>query len=180
MHTGLAKFFSFRRSGRKSVSFPELFAKFQAILDQNNRILDLVAGMGDKLGGEYIFDRHYIETATDELVSAVADFIADFCVLTQKTNKELVAVFETVLRELDEELTEGQIASAGKYVFPLQELRHDMSEQAGTKMANLGDVSNRLELSTPDGFVITSRAFREFLHDNDLLDLSAEIGRAHV
>ena len=51
----------------QSITFALLFKKFKSILERNNRILELMADMGDKLGGEYIFDRKYIEDACSEL-----------------------------------------------------------------------------------------------------------------
>ena len=45
-----------------------------------------------------------------------------------------------------------------------------MSEQVGDKMAKLGDMHNRLGLAIPDGFVITTQAFFEFMNQNGLLE----------
>jgi pyruvate,water dikinase len=42
------------------------------------------------------------------------------------------------------------------------------ADQAGMKMASLGEIANRLHLKVPDGFVVTARAFRLFLTHNDL------------
>ena len=36
------------------------------------------------------------------------------------------------------------------------------------KMASIGEIANRMHLMTPDGFVVTARAFRLFLDHNDL------------
>ena len=170
MYSGLKKLLAFWRPFKRTVPFTELFRKFQGILERNNLILELMADMGDKLGGEYVFDSHYIEKTTDELSEVVAELIADFCVLTGRHDSDLFTAFERILRSIDEELSEGRIQSSGALVMPLQELGHELSEQAGTKMANLGDINNRLGLSTPDGFVITSRVFREFMKENGLLE----------
>ena len=42
------------------------------------------------------------------------------------------------------------------------------ADQVGRKMANLGEMANRLHLKVPDGFVVTASAFRRFLEHHDL------------
>ena len=58
----LARMASLLTGWRKeqSVTFALLFKKFKIILERNNRILELMADMGDKLGGEYVFDSKFI------------------------------------------------------------------------------------------------------------------------
>ena len=51
----------------------------------------------------------------------------------------------------------------------LDELNNDLSEEVGNKFANLGDIRNTLGLPTLDGFVITTRAFFDFMEANDIL-----------
>ena len=56
----------------------------------------------------------------------------------------------------------------GDAVMPYSELSQDMYELVGNKNANLADIRNTLELLTPDGFAITTSAFRAFLEKNGL------------
>ena len=51
----------------------------------------------------------------------------------------------------------------------LDELNGDLNDEAGNKFANLGDIRNTLGLPTMDGFVITTRAFFDFMSANGLL-----------
>ena len=153
---------------RQSVPFALLFKKFKGILDRNNAILELMAGMGDKLGGEYVFDRQYIVSATEALSDQVFKLITDLSVLTDHGYMELFSVFERLQRELREEL-------AGRHVFPptppalsLEELGNGRSEEAGGKMSELAVVRNILELPVPDGFVITTKSFQDFMNHNGL------------
>jgi pyruvate,water dikinase len=149
--------------------FSVFFKKFQSILERNNRILELMADMGDKLGGEYIFDRHYIEEITEKLGDLIFKMISDLSILNQDKNSELFHACEHIHHAIQEELAGRHVLSPGKFVIPLSELGHELTEQAGTKMANIGDIRNRLGLSTLDGFVITSQAFHEFMQRNGLL-----------
>jgi len=155
----------FRRRGQ-SVPFALLFKKFKGILERNNAILELMAGMGDKLGGEYVFDRQYIVSACENLSDQVFKLITDLSVLTDHGHMELFTVFERLQREIREEL-------AGHHVFPdaapaltLEELGDGRSEESGGKMSALAVVRNFLELPVPDGFVITTKSFQDFMEHN--------------
>src|SRR5512147_2736607 len=96
MYHGLKNLLAFRRTSREALPFTVLFKKFQSILERNNRILELVADMGDKLGGEYVFDRHYIEQATETLGDLVFKLISDFSILNQHRNADLFLAFERI------------------------------------------------------------------------------------
>jgi pyruvate,water dikinase len=174
MHNILKTLLTFGRPARNPLPFSVLFKKFQSILERNNQILELIADMGDKLGGEYVFDRHYIEEATEKLEDLVFKLISDFSILNQHKNTKLFLACEQIRQEIDKELSGKHVFNTGQYVIPLNELGHELKDQAGYKMANLGDISNRLTLSTPDGFVVTSRTFLEFMQHNGLLSQAEE------
>ena len=156
---------------KPSVPFSVLFKKFKSILERNNRILELMADMGDKLGGEYVFDRQYIYDVCERLNDLVFKLISDLCVLNQRKNVDLFIAFERIQHEIQEEL-------AGRHAFPntrptilLDELNFDMNDEAGNKFAVLGDLRNKLGLPTMDGFVITVRAYFDFMEHNGLQPL---------
>lgn len=165
---GLKKFFSFRSSSNPVLPFSVLFKKFRSILERNNLILELMADMGDKLGGEYIFDSQYVIDITGKISDLVFKLISDLCVMTQNEIVELFIVFERIQFEIQEELAGRRAVPVTKPVLLLDELNSDLSEEAGNKFANLGDIRNTLELPTMDGFVVTTRAFFDFMEANGL------------
>ncbi len=151
------------------IPFTVLFKKFRSVLDRNNKILELMADMGDKLGGEYVFDRQYIVNACEQISDLVFKLISDLCVMTGCDDVELFIAFERIQHEIEEEL-------AGRRAFPLtraaillEELNFDSNEEVGNKFAGLGEIRNVLGLTTPDGFVITTKTFFDFMECNGLL-----------
>ncbi|WP_054699297.1 hypothetical protein [Desulfosarcina cetonica] len=64
-----------RRQPRESVSFVALFQTFKHILTLNNQILESIADMGDKLGGDYVFDRQYIRASSRQVGLLVDELI---------------------------------------------------------------------------------------------------------
>ncbi|HCR13560.1 MAG TPA: PEP/pyruvate-binding domain-containing protein [Solidesulfovibrio sp.] len=156
------------------VPFVVLFKKFKSILERNNRILTLMADMGDKLGGEYVFDRRYIESACEELADQLFKLVSDLSILNRCRNVPLFVAFENVRQEIADELAGRHHFPDTPATLPLSELRADMAEAAGGKFAMLGELKNVLQLPVPDGFVVTTRAFAEFMERNALPDFIRE------
>jgi len=164
---GLKQFFRFG-SPQPTLPFSVLFKKFRSVLERNNCILELMADMGDKLGGDYVFDRQYVVDISERVSDLVFKLISDLCVMNQCENVDLFIAFERINYEIQEEL-------AGRRAFPLtrpaillDELNSDLDDEAGNKFANLGDIRNTLGMPTMDGFVITTKAFFDFMSANGL------------
>jgi len=157
-----------RPRGTNPVPFVLMFKKFKSILERNNRILTLMADMGDKVGGEYVFDRRYIESACEELADQIFKLISDLSILNHCRNVSLFVAFERVRQEIAEELAGRHHFPDTPPTLPMSELRGDMGEAAGGKFSRLGELKNMLQLPVPDGFVITTGAFAEFMTSNGL------------
>ena len=168
--TGLKNTISWRPRAKPAVPFSVRFKKFKAILERNNRILELMADMGDKLGGEYVFDRQYIFDSCERMNEQVFKLISDLCVLNQRKNTDLFIAFERIQHEIQEEM-------AGRHTFPmvkpvilLDEIGNDQHDEVGNKFACLGDIRNTLNLPATDGFVVTTKTFFDFMEHNGLFD----------
>ena len=62
----------------KRVSPNELFTRFRAVLDSNNRSLEIITDMGDTLGGDYLFDIQYVRRSYENLSAALERSLASF------------------------------------------------------------------------------------------------------
>ena len=145
-----------------------LFRTFRELLEYNNQALEIIADMGEKLGGEYLFDKHYIETSTEQLEEVVYKFIYSLNLMTQKQYIGLFDVYEEAKGEIREEFGPWFRTATGEYVYPLAAVTREMSDLAGEKMATLGALHNRLGLPIPPGFVISTRAFKKVIEANHL------------
>jgi pyruvate, water dikinase len=163
--------FSHWRPPRPSLPFSVLFKKFKSILDRNNRILELMADMGDKLGGDYVFDRQYITDVCERISDSVFKLISDLSILSQSDNVDLFLAFEHIQHEVDEELAGRPAFPVASTTIELEKVDDGREDEAGGKFARLGTMKNVLGLPTPTGFVITTKAFFDFMEYNHLLDL---------
>jgi len=159
------------RLGRRkapSTPFAARFKTFKSILERNNRVLTLMADMGDKLGGDYVFDRRYIEDACEQLSDQVFKLISDLSIITPADQAELFAAFENIRHFIGEELAGRRRTPDAPWILPLDALGVDSDEAAGKKMAVLGEIGKVIGLTIPNGFVISTAACEAFMLKNDL------------
>lgn len=161
------------------VPFSVLFKKFKSILERNNAILELMGDMGDKLGGDYIFDRQYILDSCERLGDQVFKLVSDLSLLCQRKNVALFTAFERTQHQIREELAGRRALARQDRILPLSELTHDLADEGGNKMANVGDIGNILGFAVPEGFVVTAGAYFEVMEHAGLRRQAAEAaGRA--
>ena len=159
-----------RRSLEPEYPFSKLFKKFQNILASNNEALELIADMGDKLGGDYVFDKQYILSTYEQLKNHVFRLVLDLNTLSPGKYVRLFEVFEDINDTIQQELSGKWVLPQGDFAILYPALSQDMYELVGSKNANLADICNILDLPTPDGFAITTSAFRAYLERNGLCD----------
>ena len=83
MSNPLTDFFR-RKKKEEALNLPSLFQTFRELLDYNNQALDLMADMGEKLGGDYLFDQQYVGTTIATLEDVVYKIVYDLNRITQK------------------------------------------------------------------------------------------------
>jgi len=170
MFTGLKKLLAIGPGQDRDVSFGRFLEKFQSILEKDNLLLENMADMGDKLGGEYVFDRHYIEQIVEKISDITLKLISEMGTFGQKESVDLLMAYERIHQLLTDELSGKPVLASRDYVLGLHPLGYDVAEQIGSKMANIRSVSNHIGLPVPDGFVITTGAFLEVLKRTGLID----------
>ena len=167
-----AEYLSFWRKKKPAVLFSTLFKKFRSILERNIRIMELMADIGDKLSGEYIFDRQYIYTITEELNNLLRQHISDLGDLEQHKNTELFNSFERIHNRIREEISGKYAVSEIPFTrFPEELLtapNHTLDE-LGNENIIMGEIQNILKLPVPDGFFITTSVFSDFMKYNGLV-----------
>jgi pyruvate, water dikinase len=164
----LLTYFSRWKKKEKGLTLPALFQTFRELLDHNNQALDIMADMGEKLGGDYLFDKQYVESAIATLENVVYKIVYDLNLITQKKYWDLFDALEKAKREIQGELESRFTIPKGEWVYPLDELTKEMSDYVGEKMATLGELRSRLGLEIPEGFVISTYAFKIFMEYNRL------------
>jgi pyruvate,water dikinase len=164
----LKKVFRDRKKSASQVPFTVLFTVFQKILEYNNQVLELMAEMGTKLGGAYIFDQQYIRSTCHHIADTVYKLIYNLNTMAPKRYLNLYDAFGAINNDIEEELAGRPVIPQTEYTMPYSLITLDFTDVVGAKNANLAEIKNLLGLKTPEGFAITIRAFRAFMEFNRL------------
>jgi len=157
------------RTSEMQEALKKRFQVFQKLLSSNNYVLELMADFNEKLSGEYLFDRAYINENVREISEGVKDIITNINRLTQNKYRVLIERHEHIAAALNDLLTKRRVGQEDFYVKRFEEITKEMVESLGGKNANLGEIRNLISLPTPEGFGISSRAFIRFMEHNGFL-----------
>ena len=151
------------------VAFPEIFEHFQELLQDHQRVMERIADLGEKSGGEYIFDRKYLIDTTEEIQTLLLRMVKGLNLITSNRYLDLYQAIDRIFIPLGAELRGRLILSKEMpLVITLAEAPQDRPELIGGKASNLAVAIQNLDLPVPGGFVITTRAYRLFLEHNHL------------
>ncbi len=160
------------RLWRKGSLLPlsDLFARFQQILKENDSAMKMIADMEDKRGGEYVFDRQYLQDAIKRIEEVILRSAVNFNYICNNRYLEIYKVIESLGKQLQMELS-GQIVIPGhQNILLLNEIKQGMAEAVGNKAYNLSRVASLPDAQVPPGFVVTIAGFRKYLAYNNLFD----------
>lgn len=153
------------------VSFAEVFEHFQALLQDHQKIMELIADLGEKSGGDYIFDRKYLIDTVNDLHALLLRLVKSLNLISGNRYVELYAALDRILLPLEAELR-GRLSltETMPYVIGFKDAPLDLPELVGGKAEALMEIHRRLQAPVPEGFIVTTRAYRRFLEYNRLDD----------
>ncbi|HTQ57099.1 MAG TPA: PEP/pyruvate-binding domain-containing protein [Bryobacteraceae bacterium] len=137
------------------------YASFRELLAVNNESLELMAGLQDDL--QYVPPRQdVLGDRIGTIFSRVGGVIDALERLTGLRQSALSAALASQRQEV-----ERYAASLGEMSRPrisawLSELHAGSEGEAGSKAAMLGEIRNKMGLPVPEGFVLTTEAYRQY------------------
>jgi pyruvate,water dikinase len=166
----------------EQVRLQEKFVHFRHLLDNNNQALETMADMEEKLSGDYVFDSSYLYSQVDKLGRQVSGMVASLNLLTgNRYQSDLVPICQRLQEEMREVLEAVPSIPDTPFILPLSTLNQELAPAVGGKMANLGEIGNRIGLPVPQGFAITAAAYKRFLESSSLAaDLAAKLSQADI
>jgi pyruvate,water dikinase len=153
----------------EQVRLQEKFTHFRRLLDNNNQALEIMADMEEKLSGDYVFDSSYLYSQVHNLGEQVSGIVTSLNLLTNnRYQSDLVPICKRLQGEMLAELEAVPTIPDTPFILPLSALNRELAPAVGGKMANLGEIGNRVGLPVPQGFAITAAAYKHFLESSRL------------
>lgn len=146
-----------------SVAMRSLFHNFRLILEHNNDALELMAGLERALGGEYIFDRAFLETSVRDLGLLVQRVVYRLNNLTGNRYVELFDRYQALRSLLEDILSGGPDLVNLPPVLPFTDIGWETEQAVGAEVACLAELKHRFSLPVQDGFAVTAAGVRQLL-----------------
>ena len=137
------------------------YASFRTLLSLNNECLELMAGMQEDLR-HVSPTREVFSGRVTTVFENAAGIIGSLEKLTGVSQRPLSRALEEQRREVERYLAEQQEHAPRRLAAWLSEADLSASWEMGGKAAALGEIKNRLGLPVPDGYVLTTEAYRQF------------------
>lgn len=148
--------------------FRRQYRNFRSLLTANNTALELMAEMEQSLEGARPFSMAFVRGHCTALTVNVLKMVQHLQALADGRYQGLNQPFQRITAELDAILSREPAVAGTDFVLPLAAIDRHSADQVGEKMANLGEIRNRVGLRVPEGFVITAAAARHFFEANAL------------
>lgn len=164
-----------RETGKPDIAFwrlQSMFNNFRRILELNNATLEAVAEMDRALGGEYIFDRAFLQQSVRRISSHVHHVVYSLNALSGNAHVPLYDRYQDIRIILDDILADDLRALAGMPVLPLREAGWELEPLAGMEAACMAELSNSTSargtagsaaLHVAEGCVLTTEGTAQLL-----------------
>jgi pyruvate,water dikinase len=156
------------------IAFRARYHQFKLLLNANNRALETMAEIEEALKGTWPFGMHFVRSRCTAVAASVFQMVKNLNDLAPGPYSALFDRFKEIQGLINPYLSPKDQSSGGPLVLALDDIDRNMADQVGAKMANLGEMKNRLGLRVPDGFVITADAYYSFMNEGGL---QAEVDR---
>ena len=156
------------------LAFKARYHRFKLLLNANNRALEVMATMEEALRGTQPFGMTFVLSHCTRVSANVWQVVRHLNDLAPGKYEALFDRFKEIQKKINPFIQHRRLSREGPLVLPLEAVDRNMADLVGSKMANLGEIKNRIQLRVSKGFVITAQGYQRFMEHNDL---QAEIDR---
>ena len=150
------------------VDFRARYHQFKLLLNANNKSLEIMADIERALRLGQPFGMSFVKATCTAISVNVFQMIKNLAELGPGKYNELSNRFNGIQHNIDQLLTERKEVKDKRLIIPLKSIDKEMADLVGSKMANLGEIKNKIKIQVPEGFSITSAAYQKFMEHHDL------------
>lgn len=148
--------------------FRERYAHFKQLISANNKALEIMADIEGALEGDRPFGMSLVRSCVTTVSVNVFQMVDNLQRLAPDKYEALTPRFNAISRQIESLLRRETRTQDERLVIGLNAIDKNMVDLVGRKMANLGEIRNKLNQAVPSGFVITATAYERFIAHNDL------------
>ncbi len=137
-----------------------LLNNFRRILLLNNGVLEEMALLERTLGGEFIFDKNFLEGSVRTLASQVYHVIYNLNALTRNSYIPLYDSYQEIHAILDDILSGNTSALSSVPVLPLYQVGWELEQLVGVCLVCLAELQHHPGIQAAPGFVVTCQGSR--------------------
>jgi pyruvate,water dikinase len=166
------------------------YASFRRLLNTNNEVLKEITELEGILVGEREMALPEIQAITTRIRKDVETMVEDLNVMANGHYRELQHKLEKITAGIEEEYRQVHGGPITRLCIPLEGIVRELADAVGGKVSNLGEVRNRVGLPVPQGFAVTSFAYRSFVGGSGIqerlnklwsrLDLEDRVGLSRI
>ncbi|MFC1884109.1 PEP/pyruvate-binding domain-containing protein [Thermodesulfobacteriota bacterium] len=149
-------------------AFRERYHRFKLLLKANSTALEIMAEMEEALRGYQPFGMTFVRSRATSASINVWQIVENINDLSPGKYGELYEKFKEIQIAINPFIERKKQLKSGPLVISLGDIHKGMADIVGGKIANLGEIKNRIRLEVPNGFVVTSRGYQRFIEHNDL------------
>jgi pyruvate, water dikinase len=151
-----------------STALRKKYVAFKSLLAHDKRAHELMAELEDIYYHQQKRDFNAIVKLSSALSRLVAGIVEDLSKVCPARYPDLRLFYKKIDAYIRHMIIPESPPTSPPYVLPLEKIGTNDLQLVGGKALNLGIVKNALQLPVPDGYVITTRAFHQFILHNDL------------
>lgn len=144
-----------------------LFNNFRKILQLNTLVFEEIAALDRTLGGEYIFDRKFLEDSVRTIASHVHHVTYNLNALTNNGFVPLYDRYQEIRVILDDILAGNTKALSCPPVLPLDSLSWELEPLVGIDLVCLAELRYHPGIKACDGLVVSSEATQTILNSTN-------------
>jgi pyruvate,water dikinase len=144
------------------------YNEFLTVLLENEQCLDLMTRLEVKLYNNQLISFPYLKGMVGNLSKRMANIIESVIQLSGGDHVALRDTYARLEKEIRHVLTGRTEPVYTPIIIPLEEVKKELADKVGNKMANLGEMYNRCGQTIPEGFAATACAYTHFVEYNDL------------
>ena len=150
------------------IAFRERYHHFKLLLNANSKALTAMADMEKALSGTYPFSMSFVRSRCTSVSVNVYQMIQHLDKLAPGKYTVLRECFTDIRTKVDSVIRAEARAPDKRLVIPFKEIRRNMADTVGNKMANLGEIHNQTRFPVPAGFALSTFACERFFEFNHL------------